>query len=650
MKIKVGSFVLDGDALIGQNFSVNQLSEVSARQGGFSNSFSLPRTSKNNEALGFPTNLNTSSKSFYKKITSTLIDGNGNIASGFLKIEKVTKQNINVTFFSDNVEWFQLIKDKKLTDLDLSKFDHQYNNTTIKTAIDADKTEGYTYTLIDYGEFLNKTDFTVSTDQLYPGMFVKTLFKQIFYDIGWKVEGSLLNEQLFNYMFVPFSGDAFVHSEKYISDNRYKNETIFPLPFNNVATKIIWQGGITDIVWPNDPGNQDFIFDFSNINQPGATEFFAITLKINSNIAAQQGLIAGPFNDKLAFTFSDVFVLTGDVITVEIVNSFGTVGTVDEGSSIVIQPSKRISQESTIQMGTIQPNMLQSDFLSYIGFAFNAIPQANNNSKTVNWGLFKDLNKNKIDFDDWTNKIDLSKKLEFDFSELLNKYSSNSIINYSEDNNDDELSAYENETGQRFGQGSILIDNDFISNQQEIFTTKFTPMININSFDNKAYIPQIYYIDNGEFKKPKPKICLISRNIPVSSLTINEYDQLVVQDTLDYPISSVTIDQLPFCWFAKLPFIDEVDVYTDSLAFDPILLPGFVDDTLKERYLLLFEEVLNNEKFNKFFVKLDSVDINNLDFLKPVYIDYFKSYFYKNKIKNYTGREKTTEVELVKLP
>ena len=144
--------MLDGDALIGQNFSVNQLSEVSARQGGFSNSFSLPRTSKNNEALGFPTNLNTSSKSFYKKITSTLIDGNGNIASGFLKIEKVTKQNINVTFFSDNVEWFQLIKDKKLTDLDLSKFDHQYNNTTIKTAIDADKTEGYTYTLIDYGE------------------------------------------------------------------------------------------------------------------------------------------------------------------------------------------------------------------------------------------------------------------------------------------------------------------------------------------------------------------------------------------------------------------------------------------------------------------------------------------------------------------
>ena len=76
---------------------------------------------------------------------------------------------------------------------------------------------------------------------------------------------------------------------------------------------------------------------------------------------------------------------------------------------------------------------------------------------------------------------------------------------------------------------------------------------------------------------------------------------------------------------------------------------GFADNLLDDYYDLTIS-IMDYVKVVRPLIRLNAVDINQLDFLKPVYIEYFNSYFYINKISGYQpdGNE-STEVELVKL-
>ena len=54
-------------------------------------------------------------------------------------------------------------------------------------------------------------------------------------------------------------------------------------------------------------------------------------------------------------------------------------------------------------------------------------------------------------------------------------------------------------------------------------------------------------------------------------------------------------------------------------------------------------------KYVRAFFRLDSVDIQNLDFTLPIYVSKFNAYFYLNKIVEFTGKDQVTEVEMVKI-
>ena len=178
-KIKVGDVFLESNSLIAQTFRVNNLGDITTRQGGSSNNFTFPLTSINRKALGFPEDLNNTSRSPYRRIEASLFENNSFISKGVLKINKVTNTEIEATFFSDNARWFNQIKDKTLKDLDLKSFNHKYNNTSITGSFT--NTEGFIYPLIDYGQFsLDSLEIPIRTNQMFPATYAKTVFEQIF--------------------------------------------------------------------------------------------------------------------------------------------------------------------------------------------------------------------------------------------------------------------------------------------------------------------------------------------------------------------------------------------------------------------------------------------------------------------------------------
>ena len=72
---------------------------------------------------------------------------------------------------------------------------------------------------------------------------------------------------------------------------------------------------------------------------------------------------------------------------------------------------------------------------------------------------------------DWSEKLDVSKSISTDFTQLLNNYSKDSILTYEDDDNDNELVSYKSETEKNLGQGSINIDNEHLNPKKEVYTS-----------------------------------------------------------------------------------------------------------------------------------------------------------------------------------
>jgi hypothetical protein len=649
MRLRVSGEILDQfeNTVIAQTYSVNAIGDISTRQGGFSNAFDLPLTDRNAEILGFPQDVNTSDRSPYLKVDADLIDIGAVIATGYIKIKSVEKGKVKCNFFSGNSNWFSLIKDKKMTDLDLFRFNHVWDDVVQAASITNEGSDGYIYPLIDYGAFGSNTTLDANTDEMFPASYVSIVLKQIFFDIGWKAEGELLDDPLFQQMILPFSAKELVHSERFVLESvdsiavnngvpgpSPQNTTPnFNVPFNaeyNISCNL-------NISWTGIPTLMTFNF------QKNGTTYDSFTSNIDNS---------GVFN--IRFTADVNFFTTTDNIRINITSpDAGNIAVQSPDSELSCQAIKAINQQGdTIDMSQTMPDMSQEDFIKHIFFSFGVIPQVNAFSKTINLGLFKSIKKNIKNAIDWSDKMVNNSNSSIDFTKLLDSYGSTSNLLYSEDDEDTQLKQYRAEVGRGLGDGALEIENEHIENSVDFFESKFTAMINVTSFTNTVYIPQIAFLeynsDTMEFERtiePSPKIAILTKNYDVSTLTINQYTDLTI--TSDTGSSVVT--EMPFCWFLKTEFIDEIDALDDSLSFGVSAFPNEIGQNLRDRYLSDYEDILSNMKYIKQEFLLDETDINALDFLTPIYLKRYNAYFYISIVDNYKGSNTPTFVELVKI-
>ena len=648
MRLKVGDDFLDSNfSIIAQTYAVNEIGSIETRQGGFSNNFTIPLTNKNKLILGFPDDINTASRNAYEKIDATLYDNAVPVAFGYLRYQIVDALNLQASFFSDNSNWFNLLKDKLLTDLDLSDLDHQWAASVMKTAIDADKTSGYTYPLIDYGEFSAIAHaggiIEVDETQMFPATFVSTLLQQVYFDIGWKADGDVLDSAIYKRMIIPFSAANMRHTTQWVTDETISDATVI-----DQTTDVL-------TLWTS------IVFDSGTNFTMTQKSTYTIAVSLIASLSGIGGTLALELvdsgGDRIKYTRFDSWITTetktivaedveldvGDVFYLRVAPDPGKTAEIYTGSTIVITPGLEVERQNEIQMSALQPNIKQVDFLKYLAFLFGAVLQANPLSKTVTWSYFRDIKKNTSV--DWSDKIDLSKSRDVNFTELLDNYAQVSILNYSEDSNDPDLVNYENNNEKRFGEGQFDINNSHLEGRDTIFETPFTPMTNKDSFNGDLYIPSIPWITAGKRGKMLPKIALLSSNILFSDYNADVTSLRILQP----PVSPSSVTSISFCWFAKQKYIPAVDAILDSLVFDQVNLTDVIGDPCKDRFLIDYEDILNSMRYLKAFVLLSEVDISTLDFTLPVYLEKYKSYFYISKILNYQGSTQTTEVELTKI-
>jgi hypothetical protein len=252
---------------------------------------------------------------------------------------------------------------------------------------------------------------------------------------------------------------------------------------------------------------------------------------------------------------------------------------------------------------------------------FSALIQVNESDKTVTISKFNELTDNIGLAVDWSEKIDYTDTESIEFQ--LDKYAQSNTLTYKEDNS--VLPEF------IFGaNGTINIDDETLDNNQEFVKLPFAAT-EMDARLQAFVIPKIkIFTTNTESppitsptQKVEPRILLLNRVTTVPSVIYT-----------DGSTTNTTNVDLPLAWF---------------MAGGKQLNLGFGNNLILLYYGGL-QSVLTRTKIVTEQIRLNALDIQQLDFLKPVYLSKHNAYFYISKISGFTyGSSESTEVELVKL-
>ena len=107
-------------------------------------------------------------------------------------------------------------------------------------------------------------------------------------------------------------------------------------------------------------------------------------------------------------------------------------------------------------------------------FRYGVVSNYDSKKRVLTLNKFESLNDNKRNAINYTNKIDLSKDITIDFTKAVQNYFKTSFVRYLPDDNDTQLRLFKTVAKNGLGDGVINIDNDNLSDEGDVFTSKYS--------------------------------------------------------------------------------------------------------------------------------------------------------------------------------
>jgi hypothetical protein len=208
---------------ISLNFNIADIQDISKRNSSYSKTIKLPETSNNRIIFGDLGDLDVYS-SFNPNLRTkcTVLVDTIPVFVGYLQVKSIMidkdtrKKEYEIVIFADNENFFTLLGDSFISDLDFSELNHKYTADNIINSWTQSWNHGYFYPLIDYG---NNWDYTqiqgqispigdlnyVRIDQMFPATNVKYIFKKILQNVGYTYESDFLDTDTFEDLYLPFN-------------------------------------------------------------------------------------------------------------------------------------------------------------------------------------------------------------------------------------------------------------------------------------------------------------------------------------------------------------------------------------------------------------------------------------------------------------
>lgn len=656
-----GLLVCDADAVL--TFQGNDLTKPDERNFSFSNSFVLPDCIAVRDLLQGAEQPNAGGPAPYRQLPAKLIDEGEVVFSGVIEFVSF-KAGWKVNLLDSMVSFFDALKEKKLTDLDLARLNHPWNLDYISSIAGA--ADGVAYCLIDYGGI---EAGSVPYDTMTPAIYAKTLFGQICTETGYKPVGEWLDDPLFQKLALPFVGaNPKSHDEQWVKDRSARVTTFNAnpivlkngspinviLPLKNDTEATFLQGKLRPYNLNRNvyvcPANMRVIVQaqvlFTSINRYGAADVRLILERNGQFVTEYYWSKGGNYDhldtpDTLAINTS-VDCVAGDELTLRLTGSSRT-NLSSYGYYFSMIPGETWASfhpDSSVHLGDVWPvapnlpDMLCKDLVLTIAKAMSGTFDIDTTRKTIRLVRLDDVVKNLPKAEDWSECVDEGEEPEL-FTQI-DPYTQKNVLTWKEADEKANIG---------YGDGVIACPNSTDPTESELFELPF--MASIQSTSNV-----------GGYGFP---VLIKTRSISVSgdSITINKNDA-APRLVLIEPTKTITVQTkvmnvdgaiepkavvLTGCWFAVRPDFVKTDSNSFSLAFSPVL--GQTEEPLIVRYFKGLKRVLRRPRMIEQPVYLQPSQVANLDLSIPIRLqrvragslDYNDSYFYVNKISSYrSGR------------
>jgi hypothetical protein len=213
---------------ISLTFSVQDIQDVTKRRGSFSKTITLPGTGANNQAFGHAYNIQSFVGGFTpnKRIRCTLWNEGIQTFTGTLQLLSITKMNEQINYevgiYSEEIAFFRQINETKLAaTVGVSAFNHTLSGTTASGTWTGTAGSGYVYGFLDaagYSDvtpniFLGQLSLLIPFLSLTPSFYVKQIVDLIFAQSGYRYQSAFFNSERFKKLVLPYAGGAFVQND-----------------------------------------------------------------------------------------------------------------------------------------------------------------------------------------------------------------------------------------------------------------------------------------------------------------------------------------------------------------------------------------------------------------------------------------------------
>ena len=673
------------------NYSIDDIIDFGSRNTAFSKTINISGTAINNQIFGFVFDLGNAnftddslpnvnynfnaSKAAQCRIFIDKIQ----IFKGTLRILEIVVDNKTIEYqcsvFGELGGFITALGNSKLEELDFSAYNHTYNVANIIDCWDVSGAtagargannslaygSGYYYPLIDYGNVsTNKLDYNVLTFR--PALFVKEYLEKIFENSNYSYDFPLLETDAFKRLIIPhnqkeltqvsalgFSAITFTG----LSQNT-TNPSYIAFPTQSILGAFVSSVSNTLFTYSSSSvlsGNLTF-----NINGTwsSARPFGGITFNVYKN-----GVIIGSHTQPYTNTVLNVNLIINNVSftlndTLRVGWSAPRVSldysqiNVSSGALTITSSSKliQVNYNETVTINSAIPKgIFQKDFFLSICKMFNLY-------------VYDDIYTEKkiyikpyIDFYpttsanalDWSNKIDRSKPLSIKpMSELNARYYQFKYKDDTDNYNDN----YKKKYNENYGDRLYDTDYDFsrdTDSLEVIFAS--SPLIQVTGMDKR--VTQILKLSDNNTKEQS--MDSIIRIMQVQKITgVTSWNIKNQANTGNLAFATV------YGYAGHLHFND-AGVPDNDINFGApkevyITTTSYPTTNLFNAYYseYIAEITSKNSKLLTCSALLNTLDINNLDFSKYIYID--GVLFRLNKVENFNPMEyNTTKISLLKV-
>ena len=632
---------------IGLTFQIGSILNPSSISGNLSNSFSVPKTKNNLTVLGNLSNINSNTNIPYEKNEAKIVQNGIELFSDGYAIVESSAKDFKIVVYSGNSSLFELVKGKNVNDLDFGT--HVFNITNVVNTFSGD--EDYIYPIVDYGKDVELLSNNLSNniEALIPCLFVKSILKKIADNIGFTLKGSFIDSDIYSKLLITPNnfglGDIDLEANSWLASDGGYVVSLTPndvhdigyLPFGNLSDSMGGTSAFTasqEVVGTLKFGGNFSVFRIDDHNDQHALIGNSVTVRIGIyedgievwhvetvqtyflafslvNLEAEKTVV------KFIIKPSSVYEMRVTTTTTSINDGTPTVKDFRiEHSDLVFsfKASRDVTYGSTINLSNLY-NVQQDAFIKELTNIYSLTVQTDSLNKEITINYFNDISKNLNNAIDWSDKIDFNTIPSI-------KYKSGSFAQI----NNFRYSQVDEVLGE-FADSKLIIQDENLEQEKDLIVLKSIAVESelrvLNT--HTSVIPLQTYLGQAFDKKPNRFLVnnFLDKNI---TLTNNVNGG-----------AAALSSNIPFAYFKKEGSID-------SLEWSSLLLANYGT----------FKAIQEKFKMVTAAFRLTEVDIANLDFSIPIYLDVhdadtqINGNFYINKITNFK-ENKSTKVDLIRL-